>query len=645
MKNKIRGMILLLALTGPVTFGQSRAVDSLTAALRTAREDTNKVNLLFALSDQWEGSAPEKAIGYSRQAQALSRKLGHESGIFKAYRTLSYIFAFQARYDSLLHYSRLTYEKGLANKDTFHIAVGLFNMGEAFFYLSDYEKGLDHTLRAVNMIEGRNYTRIEANFLSGLQSTYYRLKKYDESVRYGLKAIELARKTGNKNVLAAVLTNMGHCYADMKELNNADQLYNEAIPLATELGNKFVEAACYEGKLDIALRTNRHSDIKRYAEKSLEINTELENSSGIFSAYHNRSIYYLLVHDFENARADADRALKLARENDFLEFEGKALSLLATVAAARHDIPASIAFGNEAEAITHKIFTESVAQKDAEMRTRYDTEKKEVQIQWQQADIRRKNMLNYMLMAGSLALLAITVLGYRNYTHRQKLQQQRISELETEKQLTATEAVLKGEEQERSRLAKDLHDGLGGMLSGIKLSLSNMKGNLIMTPENADAFERSIGMLDNTIREMRRVAHNLMPEMLARYGLDAALKELCGEISRNTDIETSYQSSDTEKANLEPMVAVAVYRIVQELAGNAIKHSGAAHLLVQVYVLPEERLLAVTVEDDGKGFDPELPSAGMGWSNIRNRAELLKAKLDVRSAPGSGTSVLLEINY
>lgn len=174
-----------------------------------------------------------------------------------------------------------------------------------------------------------------------------------------------------------------------------------------------------------------------------------------------------------------------------------------------------------------------------------------------------------------------------------------------------------------------------------------MKGNLIMTSENADAFEMSIGMLDNTIREMRRVAHNMMPEMLVKYGLDTALKELCREISRSTGLQANYQSLGMDKISVEQSVAIAVYRIVQELSGNAIKHSDAKNLLVQAHALSDEKQLVVTVEDDGKGFDPkQLETAtGMGWMNIRNRVDFLKGKLDINSAPGTGTSVLLEINY
>lgn len=230
--------------------------------------------------------------------------------------------------------------------------------------------------------------------------------------------------------------------------------------------------------------------------------------------------------------------------------------------------------------------------------------------------------------------------------NRQKLQQAKIDELETEKQLTATEAVLKGEEQERSRLAKDLHDGLGGMLSGIKYSLSNMKENLIMTPGNAQAFERSIDMLDSSIKEMRRVAHNMMPEMLVKYGLNIALQEYCAEINNSGVVHINYQPIGMEGVNFEQTIALTIYRIVQELVNNTIKHAAAQNILVQPHVSDENKFISLTVEDDGNGFDIALlkDAKGIGWTNIQNRVEFLKGTIDIKSSPGNGTSILIEIN-
>lgn len=249
-------------------------------------------------------------------------------------------------------------------------------------------------------------------------------------------------------------------------------------------------------------------------------------------------------------------------------------------------------------------------------------------------------------MAGAAVLLIFLLLVYRNYRSRQKLQNARIEELEKEKQLTATEAVLKGEEQERTRLAKDLHDGLGGMLSGIKYSLNNMRENLIMSADNALAFERSIDMLDSSIKEMRRVAHNMMPELLVKYDLNTALREFCAEIDRSAVLHVSYQSIGMDKVQLDQTMAVTIYRIVQELVNNSIKHAAAKNLLVQLHASDTDKLLSLTVEDDGRGFDPSIlkQAKGIGWNNIKNRVDFLKGKVDINTAEGKGTSVLIELN-
>jgi signal transduction histidine kinase len=281
-----------------------------------------------------------------------------------------------------------------------------------------------------------------------------------------------------------------------------------------------------------------------------------------------------------------------------------------------------------------------------DLNLRYETEKKENLLTLQQVQLKQKTNLVYFLIAGSIAMIVISLLSYLNYRNRRKLQQTRIEELEKEKQLAAIEAVLKGEEQERTRLAKDLHDGLGGMLSGIKYSLSNMKENLIMTPVNAQSFERSLDMLDSSIQEMRRVAHNMMPEMLVKYDLNTALREFCAEIDRTAVLQVSYQSIGMDKVQLDQTTAITIYRIVQELVNNAMKHAAAKSLLVQLHRLEPDQLLTLTVEDDGRGFDAAILDLahGIGWNNIRNRVEFLKGKIDINSAAGKGTSVLIELN-
>ncbi|MEP6950443.1 MAG: histidine kinase [Ginsengibacter sp.] len=194
--------------------------------------------------------------------------------------------------------------------------------------------------------------------------------------------------------------------------------------------------------------------------------------------------------------------------------------------------------------------------------------------QLQPLSIKQKSALNYFLFGSVAALLIVSFLGYRNLRHRrrlakqqQELHPQQIRELEKDKQLVAVDSMLKGQEDERSRPAKDLHDGLGGLLSGVKFSLSNMKDNLIVTPDNMTVFERSLDMLDTSIKELRRVAHNMMPQMLVKFGLDEALKEYCNSINTTKLLTVKYQSLGMEE-RIDKSIEIIIYRIIQELLNN-----------------------------------------------------------------------------
>ncbi len=169
-----------------------------------------------------------------------------------------------------------------------------------------------------------------------------------------------------------------------------------------------------------------------------------------------------------------------------------------------------------------------------------------------------------------------------------------------------------------------------------------MKGNLIMTPENVQAFERNMDMLDSSIREMRRVAHNMMPESLLKIGLDAALKDFCNDVNQSGALKLTYQSLGLADLVVDASTSITIYRIIQELINNIIKHAAAASAIVQLSKTGKQ--FSITVEDDGKGFDTAIlkGSKGIGWSNIQSRVEYLRGKVDVQSKPDQGTSLHIE---
>ena len=244
-------------------------------------------------------------------------------------------------------------------------------------------------------------------------------------------------------------------------------------------------------------------------------------------------------------------------------------------------------------------------------------------------------LIIFIIVATIIFIVFITGLFLFVFHYRK-----RIIMHENEKQLLALNSILKGQEEERSRMAKDLHDGVGGMLSGIKLNLSSMKGNMIIQEKDAQLFNKSITQLDNAIAEMRRVAHNMMPEALIKFGLSEAIQDYCDGINESHTVVMKFTAIG-QSGPLEKSIEVILYRIVQELSNNAIKHAEAKNIFIQLSQHPKG--LSLVVEDDGKGFDTHQITKGAGLQNVQSRVDYLKGHFTIESETGKGTSVNVDI--
>lgn len=619
--------------------------DSLLLLLPTAKEDTGKVQLLLDIGFQYEGSDLQTAGKYYLMAGDLSEKLNYRQGIIKFIANYTYLLNVQGKYDSSMIYNRRGVEVAAELNDKTLLGKANANLGNVFLNTSMYDSAVYYYQKSLQYFEDTGDMMLIARLNDLLQVAYNELHQYAKALDYGKRATAALRNAGDPLSLISALSNTGNNYKDLKYYDTALIYYREALALARQSKYKMYENTLLLNLASLYMHTLQTDSMKYYNGKALALSMELGLPESESKANRGMANYFALKNNLSEAHKYITRAMDLSEKNGFREEHALNLGTLSVILAAMHQMEESFRTGETAESIEDSLTGVQIQHRILLLSKQFETEKKEAQIELQQAQLKQKNILNYILIGGTTALLIISLLSYRNYRHRQKLHQTRIEELETEKQLAATEAILKGEEQERTRLAKDLHDGLGGMLSGIKYSFQNMKENLILTPENAQNFERSLDMLDSSIREMRRVAHNMMPEILVRYGLDAALEEFCKEVNRSGAIRTKYQSIGIEHTVVEQTTAVTVYRIVQELVNNAIKHASATHVVVQVHASQQDNLLSVTVEDDGKGFDTTSlqKTQGIGWSNIQNRVDFLKGKIDVDSAPGKGTSVLIEI--
>jgi signal transduction histidine kinase len=525
-----------------------------------------------------------------------------------------------------------------------------WDTGNNYSQIGDYNKALQDFLLSATYFEEVNNKSSAASLYGNISSLYLSTGDSLKSTEYMERALAIA-ETADDEVKCAAFMNHANNLLNSREFYRAKEFLDKIEPIVQRLQN--VSYSQYFFYISGYLSQRQHNYKKaisdyRHSLQFARSNNSVHQVTGVMSLM---SECFLASNDLVDAKIYLDSTLLLAVQSGLKKRKKEAYDGLAVWYEKSGDHKNANSWLKKSVALNDSLMSEEKTKEIASLEMRYQVATKENEIkslttekELQKLTITQKSILNYFLIAAALVLLVVFLLVFRTHKQDQKLQQQRISELETEKQLNATEAVLKGEEQERARLAKDLHDGLGGMLSGIKYGLQTMKGNLIMTPENAGAFERSIDMLDSSIKEMRRVAHNMMPETLVKFGLDTALRDYCNDINQSGVLRVTYQSFGLANTSLDQTIAITTYRIVQELINNTLKHARARTAIVQI--TGTDHQLAITVEDDGKGFDTTIlqQSKGMGWMNIQHRIEFLKGKLDILSQPEKGTSVQIEFN-
>lgn len=637
--------LLMLTLLLSAASGQELMnKDSLLKLLPAAKEDTGKVLLLINIGQQYETNEPGKAKSYYLLAKKISEKINYPLGVVKYAANYTYVLNMQGLYDSsiLVNLEALKIARTINNPE--YLGKTLFNTGTSYRQAGQYEEAVKYYEEGKKVFEQIDNKITEARSGDILQLLYHDMHQYRKAIQYGEKSVKIFREINDSVWLGTALNNLGINYSALQQSDKAEQLFKEALKIGQLTGDKNMQVAQLLNLGDIAIQKNRYAEAKPLYDQALQLAQEIESFESVLIACKGLSFCYESDKQYDVAKELALKALNISYQYNLRLERQKLFTHLSNLAYSMQDKKLGEYYATQGTLLGDSLLNETIQKNTLELEKKYETEKKNTQIQLQQSELKRRRIFNYLLLGSALALLLIIGLLYRTYQQKQKLQQQRIAELETEKQLTATEAVLKGEENERTRLAKDLHDGLGGMLSGIKYSMNTMKGNLIMTPENQQAFERSMDMLDSSIKEMRRVAHNMMPEALVKFGLDTALKDFCSDINQSGALNVNYQSIGMEAAEVDQTTAITVYRIVQELINNTMKHAAAKNAIVQLS--RENNKLSITVEDDGKGFDTALlqSAKGIGWTNIRNRVEFLKGKLDVSAGEGKGTSVLIEIN-
>lgn len=231
-----------------------------------------------------------------------------------------------------------------------------------------------------------------------------------------------------------------------------------------------------------------------------------------------------------------------------------------------------------------------------------------------------------LTLAGILIFLVVFISRFRRKRALRMIQIREQSRLK---------AIIETEEKERKRVAQELHDSLGQLLSTAKLNVMSLEDDI--TTENTAPYQFTLQLIDEACHELRTISHNMMPSALIRLGLGPALQEITDKINSGNIIQVHLDTEGIQDKRLDDIYEISLYRIVQELINNTLKHAGATSIRIAVtYHQPE---LVLQYEDNGKGWNPDSDNGGIGWKNIRSRIDMLDGHIKMTSVPGNGFQI------
>jgi signal transduction histidine kinase len=384
-----------------------------------------------------------------------------------------------------------------------------------------------------------------------------------------------------------------------------------------------------------------------YHTKALAIQTAIDDSTGIFTSDLSLAQTYNSIKKYALAEKHGEQALAiLNKSGGIVNMYVDAYELMAQVYKNNKSYQKAIGAYELHTLYKDSLIKESNNQIVADLQEKYESDKKDIAIKKKQLElnnaqfkITQRNIIALSLVA---TIILILILGYLLYNRYKLKKLQELNEEIIKQQSIRSKAVIDAEEKERTRIAKDLHDGLGQQLSAVKLLTQSIQ-TTAADSERSEKMNALLKMLDDSVKEVRSVSHNMMPNALLKSGLIAAVREFIDKIVSTGLLKIDLQIVGLTN-RLDTTIETVLYRVLQELVNNIIKHANANKISIQI-IKHDDNNLNLVMEDDGRGFDTTNIDSfnGIGLKNIISRVEYLNGSVDFDSQPGKGTTVIIDI--
>lgn len=697
----IMKVLAFVLLYSSVVYGQKSNLDSLFRVVTQQKEDTNKVNFLNELAWDYLGTNLRQARKCALQAEKISLKLGFERGyitslvrrgsvdidegkyataekiylnvlelekksgfqygITRAHNQLGTIYRNKNELNKALTSYSLAYKGFIELDDTNNQATTLNNISKIYKDLGKFDMALKYLHKSSKLRKkSKDFTKLGNEYLS-LGTLYFEMEDFEQALSYYTKAKELFMAQNEKNDLSKAYHNIGLVYAQTDQLELALAHYSKALALKKELGTEASIPLLYSNIGSVYYRKKEFTNALRYYQLSIKMQESSSEENQSWEAFTNIGNIYLANKNFKQAIDYYLIALDGAEQTEDVILQKELNQNLGTCYAQLGKFEEAYTYNQRYIELFQKqdVSFKNAVHLDAKFK---EQEKREALLnkdkQIASANLKEARSKNdfqrktiYALSIGAFLIILALFAFFKSQQHRQKaliaeknmrIDQQKMQQLIKDMELKSLNLMLEGQEEERQRIAADLHDRLGSMLSMVKLHFSSIDEHLDTIKEiNKTQYTVASELLDDACAEVRKIAHNMISGVLDKFGLVAALEDLSESLNQSKKISIEFIPFGMY-TRLDRSLEIALYRIVQELITNILKHAKAKEITIQL--LQSKDNLNLIVEDDGIGFDPESSiEQGMGLKNTASRVHHLNGELKIDSSPGTGTTISIDI--
>lgn len=627
----------------------------------------------------------EQSRAYALKAIRIANELNYSRGLSYSFNIVGHYYKEKGFDDSSLLYYNKSLKIRERLRDTLNIARSYRNIMFIKDRMGKQEKAIETGLLAIQLLESEksssNILQERASIQNALGFIYFNSGNVEQAISLIHQAKRIFVRLKDENGLAAVGINLGNIYGFQKLYAKALAEYNTVIPILIRADNQEELARAYNDLGNIYYYTKNYGQAFFYYRKSYAIRTKCGFASAMDGSLMNLGIMYETFGKSDSADWCYKQALEMASLSGDKRSEYEIHSALGTLLydqkkytqalnhllIAEHMAPGEPisaensnllreiskvygALGNSDSALFYSNQYTSindslneVLRKSIELEAAYKEKAQELKISEQNALLvqEKAKSQSVILITVIFFLLIIFFLYYLIVRSRRRMQE--LKEVVKDKELRALDAMLEGQQEERKRLATELHDTIGSTLAATKYLFKGMEKSIEkLLEENKGQYRKINTMLDETMESVRRISHNMASGIFTEKGMEGALADLsqtfeqAGKMRIHLNV---YGFDQFPEYNTE----VNLYRIVQELLTNIMKHAQAREVTIQLIKSSEN--INLTVEDDGKGFNPveARRKKGIGLSNIELRVKRLSGKWNIDSGKGRGTTVIIDI--